>query len=68
MSTAQWYRVLLEKEVTMAEGDNNTMEYIKSKVELASPDTDWEESWRKARLKGLSSEFSVEIAPQTPSY
>ena len=24
MSTAQWYRVLLEKEVTMAEGDNRT--------------------------------------------
>ena len=34
------------------------MEYIKSKVELASPDTDWEESWRKARLKGLISEIT----------
>ena len=40
MSTAQWYRALLDKEVTMAEGDNNSMEYIKPRVELASPDTD----------------------------
>ena len=58
MSTAQWYRALLEREVTMAEGDNNTMEFIKSRVELASPDTDWEESWRRARLKGLGPEVT----------
>ena len=56
MSTAQWYKVLLEKELNMAEGDNTTMEFIKSTVELASPDTDWEESLRKAVLKGLGPE------------
>ena len=42
----------------MVEEDNNTMEFIKSRVELASPGTDWEESWRKARLKGLGPEVT----------
>ena len=57
MTTAQWYRVLLEKEVTMVEtNDNGSMEFIKSRSELASPHTDWESSWSRARLKGLGSE------------
>ena len=56
MTTAQWYRVLLEQEVTMVEAENNTMEYIRSRTELASPGTDWELTWRRARLKGLGSE------------
>ena len=52
MTTAQWYQVLLEKEVTM-DMDNK---YIMSRAELASPGTDWETCWRRARLKGLGSE------------
>ena len=56
MTTAQWYRVLLEQEVTMVEAENNTMEFIRSRTELASPGTDWELTWRRARLKGLGSE------------
>ena len=56
MSTSQWYRVLLEKEVTMAETDDHNMEYIKSRAELASPSTDWELTWTRSRLKGLGSE------------
>ena len=56
MSTAQWYRVLLEKEVTMVEENDNTTGFIMSRVERASPDTDWEGSWRRARTKGLGSE------------
>ena len=50
MTTAQWYRVLLEQEVTMQTMQNNTMEYISSRSELASPCTDWELTWRRARL------------------
>ena len=53
MTTAQWYRVLLEKEVTMVEGNDSNMEYIICRAELASPVTDWEASWRRARTKGL---------------
>jgi hypothetical protein len=56
MTTAQWYRVLVEKEVTMVEGNDSNMEYIRCRAELASPVTDWEASWRRARIKGLGSE------------
>jgi hypothetical protein len=57
MTTAQWYRVLLEKEVTMVETDNQEMQFISSRAELASPNTDWDLTWRLARLKGLGSEY-----------
>ena len=40
--TAQWYRVLLEKEVTMEESKDGTMEFIRLRFELASPSTEWE--------------------------
>jgi hypothetical protein len=56
MTTAQWYRVLLELEVTMVDTETNSMEYRKSRSELSSPSTDWELTWGRARLKGLGSE------------
>ena len=56
MSTANWYRLLVEQQITMFEPDNSPREYIRSRAELASPDTDWEVSWRRARLKGLGTE------------
>ena len=56
-STAQWYRVLVEKEVTMVNIDTRS-EYIKSRAELASPETDWETSWRRARMRGLGTEVT----------
>ena len=40
----------------MVETEDLPREYIKAKAELASPDTDWETSWRRARLKGLGTE------------
>ena len=40
----------------MVEENGTPREYIKSRAELASPDTDWETSWRRARLKGLGTE------------
>jgi hypothetical protein len=56
MSTAEWYRLLVEQEITMHQPINSPMEYITCRSELASPDTDWESSWRRARLKGLGAE------------
>ena len=44
MTTAEWYRVLLEQEVTMVEQNDMPREYIKCRAELASPDTDWDTS------------------------
>ena len=58
MSTAQWYRVLVEVNTTMVAVGDNKREYIKSRAELASPDTDWEASWSRARLRGIGSEAS----------
>lgn len=55
MTTAEWYRVLVEKEITMTESS----EYVKSKSELKSSDTDWELTWQRSRLKGLGSEATT---------
>ena len=55
MTTAEWYRVLIEKEVTMIEHGMSS-KYIMSRSELKSPDTDWETTWRRSRMKGLGSE------------
>ena len=55
MTLAQWYRVLLEQEVTMVETDETNREYIKFRAELLSPSTEWETCWRRARLRGLGS-------------
>ena len=56
MTTAQWYRVMLEKEITMMEPKGMPREYIMCKAELRSPGTDWELSWSLSRLKGLGSD------------
>ena len=55
MSTSQWYRLLLEQSTTMEENEDNSRHYIKTRSEIASSNTDWELSWRRARLKGLGS-------------
>ena len=55
MSEKQWYRLLLEDYSIMEENDL-VKKYKKCRVELASPDTDWERSWRLARLSGLGPE------------
>ena len=34
MTTAQWYRIMLEKEITMMEPEGLPREYIKCKAEL----------------------------------
>ena len=56
MSTAQWYRLLLEMNITMEKKDDDTMEYIKSRAEINYPENDWDESWRRARIRGLGSQ------------
>ena len=40
----------------MQEQDDHTRVFIPSRAELASPDTDWPTSWRRARLKGIGTE------------
>ena len=58
MTQKQWYNLLLEDSCTMEIGEGGTKEFIRCKVEIASPGTDWEKSWRMARLKGLGPEHT----------
>ena len=54
MSSRQWYLQLLEDNVTMV--NQISRMYTPSRAELLSPNMDWENTWRLARLKGLTSE------------
>ena len=66
LSTANWYRLLVEQEVTMHEAINSTWEYISCRAELASPTTDWENSWRRnqtVRSWNRSHKFYLESSP-----
>ena len=56
MSLKQWYQVLLEDNVTMVEIENKRV-YIPCRVEVLHPATDWETTWRLARLPGRGSEL-----------
>lgn len=59
MTTAQWYRVLVEDNITMQEKEDKTRDFIPSRAELASTNTDWPNTWRRARLKGLGTQAST---------
>jgi hypothetical protein len=56
MSEKQWYRVLLEDYCTMEVDDDGQQNNILCRIERASPITDWERSWKLARLPGLGPE------------
>ena len=44
----------------MQQGDENvTRQYTSCRSELATPDNDWERSWRLARLRGLCPEMTT---------
>ena len=58
MTEGQWYRLLVEDNVTMEETATGERNFIGCRVELASPETDWENSWRLARMPGLGPELS----------
>ena len=56
MTEKQWYTLLSEDTCAMEEDENGQREYIKCRVERSSPDTDWEQCWRLARLPGIGPE------------
>ena len=56
MSEKDWYTLLVEDSCTMEMSETGEDEYIKCRVERASPDTDWENCLRLARLPGLGPE------------
>ena len=57
MSVKEWYQLLLEKNVTKREVDEEgRMELVPCKVEEKNPEVCWPESYRISRLPGLSPE------------
>ena len=58
MTQKQWYNLLLEDCCTMEIGDGGQRQYIRSRVELATNEVDWEKCWRLARLHGLGPEHT----------
>ena len=58
LSTAKWYKILLKKEVTMIDPVNQAQTLRQCRVELASPETDWDTVWRRVRTRELTSEVS----------
>ena len=59
MTQKHWYTLLLEDCCIKEYRGDGTQKYIRTKVELASPETDWESSWRLARLKGLGPDHTT---------
>ena len=53
MSEKEWYTFLLEDKVIKEVRENGLEEYKLCRVERLNPQTDWEKSWRLARLPGL---------------
>ena len=56
MSTGQWYKVLLENNITNFTDEDNTSSLKPCRAELQHPEVDWEMSWSLANLHGLASE------------
>ena len=58
MTVKEWYRVLVEKNVTKHEIDDaGRMELVPCKIEERYPLHDWSESYRLCRLQGLDPEI-----------
>ena len=49
----EWYNCVMEDSYTMEVGVSGRQEYVQCRVERMSPETDWENVWRLARLPGL---------------
>ena len=58
MTEKQWYRLYLEDFCTMESIGERQGHFIPTRIEESSPDTDWENSWKLKRLKGLGPEHT----------
>ena len=56
MTTGQWYRALLENNITMQVDADGRSSLRPCKVEIANPRADWAQTWQLASLRDLSSE------------
>ena len=59
MRIKDWYRVLLEDRVLMSPATDSSPAILHPvRVESLHPSTDWPNTWRLARLRGLPSDLS----------
>ena len=64
MTTADWYKVLLEKNILFEKNETGNFTLKPSKIESKLPEVDWKRSWDLINTKGLNSEkvsFLVKI-------
>ena len=59
MSSSDWYHYLVEENITMNQLEDSTKIFRPSRTELAWPGTDWDNTWRLARSKGLGPEVTT---------
>ena len=60
MTIRQWYSVLLEDQILMSVADENTTpSLLPVRVEALHPLTDWSQTWRLTRTKGLGSDLTA---------
>jgi hypothetical protein len=57
MTEKQWYQLLVEKKITMAETQGEKWQYIPCRVETKIPEIDWNNTWSRTRLQGLGPEL-----------
>ena len=59
MTTKQWFNVLMEDQVLMAQGDDDQPpSLIPVRVESLHPGNDWSQTWRLVRIKGMGSDLT----------
>ena len=56
MTEKEWTKVLIEMNVTMEQVEEEQWRLIRCRVEQASPQINWERTWRLLALSGLGSE------------
>ena len=60
MTIKQWYSVLMEDRVLMSPATENAPQLLLPvRAETLSPQTDWTNSWRLARIKGVESHLAA---------
>lgn len=57
MTEKQWYHLLVEENITMTEAMEETRQYRPCRVEIRSPEIDWNTTWSRTRLQGLGPEL-----------
>ena len=56
LSSGSWYKVLVENNLTMVSDELGRRSLKPCRAEINHPEVDWEATWRRSAMKGLSSD------------